>query len=242
MALKTTIRYSLIIFTLGLFSSCAEQFREIRGSENRGNAFLGAGLKTSAATERIDKAKCESVSPKQTVIHGEQTAISSFTTITPETIPNPTESQTANANTNQYQIINGQKYIVVDKSNEAQSHSVKKKKLLKSSKIFKTAHKLWGNRHGNNGYLIALGIAGIISSIIGSWMLLFLLITEAMGALGILLLFILFLFAFMSSIWLIKSPKLEYGNSLKTAAVAITATSVLLFLLFILGLIFGIIV
>jgi hypothetical protein len=47
MALKTTIRYSLIIFTLGLFSSCAEQFREIRGSENRGNAFLGTGLAKS---------------------------------------------------------------------------------------------------------------------------------------------------------------------------------------------------
>lgn len=240
--MKIPIQYLFITLAIGLFSSCAKQFREIRGSENRGNAFLGTGLKTSTATERTDKAKCESISPQQTVIHGEQTAISSFTTITPETFPNPTEPQTANANTNQYQIINGQKYIVVDKSSEARSHSVKKKKLLKSSKIFKTAHKLWGNRHGNNGYLIALGIAGIISSIIGSWMLLFLLISEAMGAVGILLLFIILLFAFVSSIWLMKSPKMEYGNPLKTAAVAVTATSVLLFLLFILGLILGIIV
>ena len=29
MALKTTIRYSLIIFTLVLFSSCAEPFNEM---------------------------------------------------------------------------------------------------------------------------------------------------------------------------------------------------------------------
>ena len=115
-------------------------------------------------------------------------------------------------------------------------------KLSKRAKILKKSKLQRRNGYGNNGYLIALGIAGIISSVIGSWMLVFLLITEAMGALGILLLFILFLLAFLSSIWLIKSPKLEYGNPLKKAAVAIIATSVLLFLLFMLGLILGIIV
>ena len=73
-AMKTPIRFLFIILTLGLFSSCAEQFREIRGSENQGNAFLGGGLTSSTATKRTDKATGERVTPQQTVIPVEQAA------------------------------------------------------------------------------------------------------------------------------------------------------------------------
>ena len=83
--MKLPIRFSFLILAFGIFSSCAEQFREIRGSENRGNAFLGTGLKTSSATKRTDKTKGERVMPQQTVIPVEQEASESAV----ERTPNP---------------------------------------------------------------------------------------------------------------------------------------------------------
>lgn len=235
-----TIRYAFIILSLGIFSSCAEQFREIRGSENRGSAFIGGELTSSRATKRKVEPKGDKASPQQTIIPVEQTISVIEAQSTPS--PNPIQPEIETVESNSTSVIKGQKGKVSEENKGSSTRILKKKKLSKPVKILIKTRLQWKNGYNVNGYLIALGIAGIISSIIGSWMLVFLLITEAMGALGILLLFILFLFAFMSSIWLIISPKLEYGNPLKKAAVAITATSVLLFLLFILGLILGIIV
>ena len=109
MALKTTIRYSLIIILLGLFSSCAEQFREIRGSENRGNAFLGTGLAKSTATKRTDKTNVERVTPQQTLIHMENAVTVPVAENIQEPEPNPNESKIKKVETNQSRVIIGQK-------------------------------------------------------------------------------------------------------------------------------------
>ena len=112
--MKTALRYSLIIFTLGLFSSCAEQFREIRGSENRGNAFFGTGIAKSTATKRTDKTKGERVMPQQTVIPVEQVA----TEIVAENSPNrnPIEPKIEKTETNPTSVITGQKGSVSEKN------------------------------------------------------------------------------------------------------------------------------
>ena len=162
MVRKTTIRYSLIIFTLGLFSSCAEQFREIGGSENGGNAFLGSRLTTSTATQRTDKARGETVTPQQTVIPVEQEA----SEIAAENSPNrnPIEPKIEKTETNPTSVSQGQKSRVSVKGKKDQIHSLKKTKLLKPAKILKKAKLQRRNGYGNNGYIIALGIAVIISS------------------------------------------------------------------------------
>ena len=158
--MKTPIRYTFIILTLGLFSSCAEQFQEIRGSENRGNAFLSAGLKTSTATKRTDKATGEKVTPQQTVIPVEHAASEIAVESTPN--PNPIEPKIEKVETNQTCVITGQKGSVASKTNGSSANTLKKKKLSIPGKSLKKAVLQWGNGNDVNGYLIALGILGII--------------------------------------------------------------------------------
>ena len=175
-AMKTPLRYALIILTLGLFSSCAEQFREIRGSENRGNAFFGTGIAKSTATKRTDKTKGERVMPQQTVIPVEQVA----TEIVAENSQNrnPIEPKIEKTETNPTSVIKGQKSSVSIKGKKGQFHSLKKTKLLKPAKILKKALLQRGNGKEVNGWLMALGIVGIISSTLG---LLYLLFAAALG-------------------------------------------------------------
>ena len=158
--MKTALRYSLIIISLGLFSSCAEQFREIRGSGNRGNAFLGGGVTSSTATKRTDKANGERVTPQQTVIPLEQVA----TEIVAENSPNrnPIEPKIEKTETNPTSVITGQKGSVSEKNKGSSTRILKKKKLSKPAEILKKATTQWGNGYDVNGYLIALGILGII--------------------------------------------------------------------------------
>ena len=223
--MKTPIRYTFIILILGLFSSCAEQFQEIRGSENRGNAFLSTGL--TSATKRTQKAKCESISPQQSVIPLELAASEIAVESTPN--PNPIEPKIEKVETNQTCVITGQKGSVVSKTNGSSANTLKKKKLSKPARILKKAVLQWGNGNDVNGYLIALGILGIIGSVIGILTALwgFLWSEELIFAgLGV-----LFLLSFISSIWLIASPNLEDANILKTIAIILAAVPV--FLIFI---------
>lgn len=234
-AMKTPLRYSLIILTLGLFSSCAEQFREIRGSENRGNAFLGGGLTSSKATKRTDKARSETVTPHQTVIHVEQAVTEPVAENTQEPEPNPVESKIEKAETNPTSVIQGQKSSVSVKGKKGQFQSLKKTKLLKQAKILKKALLLRGNEINENLY--ELGIAGYISSIIGGPILI-----EALWGEGILIIIVLgvfFLLSLISSIWLTAKPTLEDGNLLKKTAIVIAALSVLIGLMILLTLIVG---
>jgi len=231
--MKTPIRYSFIILTLGLFSSCAEQFREIRGSENRGNAFLGGGLTSSTATKRTDKAKGETVTPQQTVINVEQAATEPVTENT--TNPNPIESKIEKVENNPTSIIQGQKSSVSGKDKKGKFHSYKKTKLLKPAKILKKALSQQGNE--NNKILYQLGIAGIISSIIGGPLLIWALLGE--GILTIIVLGVFFLLSLISSIWLFAKPTLEYGDVLKETAIVIAVLSVLIGLVILLALIAG---
>ena len=165
MAIKSTIRYSLIIFTLGLFSSCAEQFREIRGSENRGNAFLGTGLATSTATKRTDKTNVDRVTPQQTVIPVEQAASEIAAESTHN--PNPIEPKIEKTETNPSSVIQGQKSNVSGKDKKGQFHSLKKTKLSNPIKTLKKSLLQRDNGDKVNGWLMALGILWIISSILG---------------------------------------------------------------------------
>jgi hypothetical protein len=234
MALKTTIRYSLIIFTLGLFSSCAEQFREIRGSENRGNAFFGTGIAKSTATKRTDKTNVDRVTPQQTVIPGEQVA----TEIVAENSPNrnPIEPKIEKTETNPTSVITGQKGSVSEKNKGSSTRILKKKKLSKPAEILKKATTQWGNGYDVNGWLVALGVLGIISSILGMLIVLLLasegwdsIIMDLLGfsSFSLVIDFLIVLLVLISSIWLVKNPTLEDANALKIAAIVLVALSVL---------------
>ena len=240
--MKTPIRYSFIILTLVLFSSCAEQFREIRGSENRGNAFLGTGLATSTATKRTDKANGERVTPQQTVIPLEQVA----TEIVAENSPNrnPIEPKIEKTETNPTSVITGQKGSVSEKNKGSSTRILKKTKLSNPVKILKKALSQRDNGKEVNGWLVALGILGLISSILGILIVLIAAIFESssilMGILGVyaplLVDFFLFLLGLISSIWIIASPTLEDANGLKIAAVVIAALPLLMILIYLMGL------
>ena len=233
--MKTALRYSLIIFTLGLFSSCAEQFREIRGSENRGNAFFGTGIAKSTATKRTDKTKGERVMPQQTVIPVEQVA----TEIVAENSPNrnPIEPKIEKTETNPTSVITGQKGSVSEKNKGSSTRILKKKKLSKPAEILKKATTQWGNGYDVNGWLVALGVLGIITSILGL-LTVFLLAALDYGSLIMDLLgfyydpliidFLIVLLVLISSIWLVINPTLEDANALKIAAIVLVALSVLL--------------
>ena len=231
--MKTPIRYTFIILTLGLFSSCAEQFREIRGSENRGNAFLGGGLTSSTATKRTDKATGEKVTPQQTVIPVEQAASEIAAESNPK--PNPIEPKNEEVESNPTSVIQGQKSNISSKNNRSSTRIIKKKKRSKPAEILKKATTQRGNGNDVNGYLIALGILGIIGSAIGIlealWGFLW---TEELIFAG---LAVLFLFSFISSIWLIASPTLEDANALKIAAIILAALPVFIILILFLGII-----
>jgi hypothetical protein len=242
MVRKTTIRYSLIIFTLGLFSSCAEQFREIGGSENGGNAFFGTGIAKSTATKRTDKTKGERVMPQQTVIPVEQVA----TEIVAENSPNrnPIEPKIEKTETNPTSVITGQKGSVSEKNKGSSTRILKKTKLSNPVKILKKALSQRDNGDEVNGWLVALGILGLISSILGILIVLIAAIFESssilMGILGVdaplLVDFFLFLLGLISSIWIIASPTLEDANGLKIAAVVIAALPLLMILIYLMGL------
>ena len=241
-AMKTPIRYSFIIIMLGLFSSCAEQFREIRGSENRGNAFFGTGIAKSTATKRTDKTKGERVMPQQTVIPVEQVA----TEIVAENSPNrnPIEPKIEKTETNPTSVITGQKGSVSEKNKGSSTRILKKTKLSNPVKILKKALSQRDNGKEVNGWLVALGILGLISSILGILIVLIAAIFESssilMGILGVdaplLVDFFLFLLGLISSIWIIASPTLEDANGLKIAAVVIAALPLLMILIYLMGL------
>ena len=243
-AMKTPLRYSFIIIMLGLFSSCAEQFREIRGSENRGNAFLGGGLTSSTATKRTDKAKSETVTPHQTVIHVKQAVTEPVAENTPNgSLNEPKIEKVAN---NPTSIIQGQKSSVISKTNGSSARTLEKKKPLKLGKILKKALSQRGNGKEVNGWLVALGIVGIIISILG---LLTALLGAALGNGSLIMEFlgfyfdpiiidiIVFLLGLISSIWLLTSPTLQDANAFKIAAIILAALPIFLILILFLGLI-----
>ncbi len=242
--MKTPLRNSLIIILLGLFSSCAEQFREIRGSENRGNAFLGTGIATSTATKRTDKTKGERVMPQQTVIPGEQAASEIAAENDPK--PNPIETKIEKVESNPTSVSQGQKSRVSGKVKKDQIHSLKKTKLLKPAKILKKALLQRGNGKEVNGWLMALGILGLISSLIG---LLFIALLAYVGSGSIIMEllgyssyplridFILFLLGFISSIWVVANPTLRDDHPPQIFAILLTALSIFLILFLLIGII-----
>jgi hypothetical protein len=224
MDLKATIRYSLIIFTLGIFSSCAEQFREIRGTENKGNAFFGGGLTSSAATKRTNKAKGETVTPQQTVINVEQTVTEPVAAVTPEL--NSTKSKVEIAETNQTSVIQGQKSNVLGKGKKGQFHFLQKPKLSNPVKILKKSLSQRASGSETNGFLMTFGILGIIGSILG--ILFSLLFGLLFGELIILIWGLVFLLTLISSIWLVVSPNFENAKVLKIAATVLSALGLVL--------------
>ena len=163
--MKTPIRFLFIILTLGLFSSCAEQFREIRGSENQGNAFLGGGLTSSTATKRTDKATGERVTPQQTVIPVEQAASDIEAQSAPA--PNPIEPIVEKVETNQSRVITGQKSSNSSKTNSSSSPTLKKRKSLKPAKFLKQAISRKDNRNSAQSFLESPYFGGSI----GDWLL-----------------------------------------------------------------------
>ncbi len=163
--MKSPIRYLFIILTLGLFSSCAEQFREIRGSENRGNAFLAGELSSSTVTKRSVKSTSESASPKQTVKHVEQVASEIAAESTSN--PNPIEPKIEKTETNPTSVSQGQKSSNSSKTNSSSSPTLKKRKSSKPAKFLKQAISRKGNRNSAQSFLESPYFGGSI----GDWLL-----------------------------------------------------------------------
>ena len=244
--MKLPIRFSFLILAFGIFSSCAEQFREIRGSENRGNAFLDTGLTKSTATKRTDKTKGERVMPQQTVIPVEQEASEIAAGNSPNR--NPIEPKIEKPETNPTSVSQGQKSNVSSKNKGSSTRILKKTKLSNPVKILKKALSQRDNGDEVNGWLVALGVLGIITSILGL-LTVFLLAALDYGSLIMDLLgfyydpliidFLIFLLGLISSIWLLKSPTLQDANALKIAAIVLAALPVFLLLILFLGIILG---
>jgi hypothetical protein len=240
--MKTLIRYSLIILTLGLFSSCAEQFREIRGSQNQGNAFFGGGLTSSTAAKRTDKAKGETVMPQQTVINVEQTVTEPIAENTPDA--NLLESKIEKAETNQAHTIQGQKSSISGKGKKGQFHFLKKPKLSNPVKILKKSLSQRASGSEINGFLLALGILGLIVSILGLLIFGFAalwgassLIMEILGfwsSYPILIDILVFLLGLISSIGLLVNPRFEDSNPLKIVMVILATLPIIVLFMFIL--------
>ena len=182
--MKLPIRFSFLILAFGIFSSCAEQFREIRGSENRGNAFLGTGLAKSTATKRTDKTKGERVMPQQTVIPVEQAASEIAAESTHN--PNPIEPKIEKVETNPSHVITGQKSSISSKTNSSSSPTLKKRKSSKPAKFLKQAISRKGNRNSAQSFLESPYWGGSI----GDW-LLYLNVLLSLIIVGIILVIIL---------------------------------------------------
>ena len=173
--------------------------------------------------------------PQQTVIPVEQVATEIATESTPA--QNPIEPITEKVETNQTPVITGQKSSILSKNKGRSTRVLKKTKLSKPANSLKKATLQWSDGNDVNGYLIALGILGIIGSVIGILTALwgFLWSEELIFAgLGV-----LFLLSFISSIWLIASPNLEDAKVLKTIAIVLAAVPVLLIFIWFLAIFIG---
>jgi hypothetical protein len=228
---------------VGLFSSCAEQFREIRGSEHRGNPFGGGQSQSKKSPTKSEllqsttsvydetpkyapiQMRCDTISICNT------TAISKVTSKT-NRIQNQSDLGEKSAPTKVISILPSlkkgwNKYVINPNKKQDKAGS---------------------NKSKGNIYMTLLGIFGLIGSVI-----LFLfsslyalleetsLILAVFGLEGPFLLdLIVIIMGFASSIWIISNPPEDMSNlnALQILTILFSALNSLLPLILLLGLIY----
>jgi len=253
--MKTQVGYGLFIFTLGIFGSCAEPFREmgtrrsdfyVNHSTPKGNAYAfnpSSIRKSGSGFQKI---------PRDTVHVAEEsslcanqhigTAQSNFTFTDKNGEMSLMSEQTLG-------VAIPEKTVVVPKKGATrlatsflkQLHSAPSS-LNRSTRITQKSDKSKGKSHSRygepiNGFLIALGVLGLIISLLGLLVLGFAAFWGERelvfwSSYPIIIDILIFLLGFISSIGLLVNPRFEDSNPLKIVMVILaTLPIIVLFLL-----------
>ena len=242
-SMKVSIRLFITIMLVGLCSSCAEQFREIRGSEHRGNPFGGGQSPSKKSPTKYE------ILQSSTAVYDE----------TPKYAPIQMRCDTLNI-CNTIAISK-----VTSKTNRIQNQSDlgEKSAPTKAISILPSLKKGWNkyvinpnkkqdksasNKSKGNIYMTLLGVFGLIGSVI-----LFLfssfyalleetsLILAVFGLEGPFLLdLIVIIMGFASSIWIISNPPEDMSNlsALQILTILFSALNSLLPVILLLGLMY----
>ena len=241
--MKVSIRFVITMMLVGLFSSCAEQFREIRGSEHRGNPFGGGQSQSKKSPTKSEllqsttsvydetpkyapiQMRCDTISICNT------TAISKVTSKT-NRIQNQSDLGEKSAPTKVISILPSlkkgwNKYVINPNKKQDKAGS---------------------NKSKGNIYMTLLGIFGLIGSIfLFLFSSIYALLEEASLILAVfglegpfLLDLIVIIMGFASSIWIISNPPEDMSNlnALQILAIIFSALNSLLPLILLLGLIY----
>jgi hypothetical protein len=261
--MKTLIRYSLIIFTLGIFGSCAEPFREM--GTRRSDFYLNHSTQTGHGAYAINtttKAKSASAFHnlhRDTLNVAEERLLHMFQNIGAADsvfIQTGKKGDLGLMSERTLEIAISQKTLAVQKKGATrlapsfikQPH-VDLWSLKRSTNLTQKSDTFIGKSNSSkkepiNGYLIALGILGLILSLLGMFntvigILLDIdsLLMEILGfwsSYPIIIDFLLFLLGFIGSIGLLINPRFEDSNPRKIAMIILASLPMILWLLFIL--------
>ena len=241
--MKVSIRFVITMMLVGLFSSCAEQFREIRGSEHRGNPFGGGQSQSKKSPTKSELLQSTTSvydeTPKYAPIQMRCDTIS---------ICNTTAISKVTSKTNRIQ----NQSDLGEKS--APTKAINFLPSLKKgwNKYFinpnKKQDKAGSNKSKGNIYMTLLGIFGLIGSIfLFLFSSIYALLEEASLILAVfglegpfLLDLIVIIMGFASSIWIISNPPEDMSNlnALQILAIIFSALNSLLPLILLLGLIY----
>ena len=259
--MKTGFRYSLIIFTLGIFGSCAEPFREM--GTRRSDFYLNQSTPKGHAYAFNPTSNTKSGSgfrkiPRDTVHVAEE---SSFRAI--RHMGAAQSNYTLTDKKGEMSLMSEQtigvaipeKTVAVPKKGVArlvpfvlkQLHSGPSS-LNRSTRLTQKSDTVIGksdssNKEPKNGYLFALGILGLIFSLLGMFSAVIGILLDnssyLMEILGfnfypLIIDFLLFLLGLIGSIGLLKNPRFEDSNPRKIAMIILASLPMILLLMYVL--------
>ena len=260
--MKTVVRYSLIIFTLGIFGSCAEPFREM--GTRRSDFYLKHSTPTGHGAYAINTTtKAKSASGfhnlhRDTLNVAEERLLHMFqnTGVADSVfIQTGKKGDLGLMSERTLGVAIPQKTLDVQKKGATrlapsfikQPH-VDLWSLKLSTNLTQKSDTFIGKSNSSkkkpiNGYLIALGILGLILSLMGMFTTVIGILLDndsiLMEILGfifypIIIDFLLFLLGFIGSIGLLINPSFEDSNPRKIAMIILASLPMILWLLFIL--------
>jgi hypothetical protein len=259
--MKTQVRYVLLIITLGIFGSCAEPFREmgtrrsdfsVNHSTPEGHAYAfnpSSNTKSGSGFQKI---------PRDTVHVAEESSLRAIRHMGAAQSNLTLTDKKGEMSLMSEQTIGvaiPEKTVVVPKKGVArlapfvlkQLHSGPSS-LNRSTRLTQKSDTVIGksnssNKEPINGYLIALGILGLIFSLMGMFTAVIGILlgnsSFLMEILGfifypLIIDFLLFLLGLIGSIGLLVSPRIGDGNILKTIMIILASLPMILWLLIIL--------
>ena len=259
--MKTVVRYSLIIFTLGIFGSCAEPFREM--GTRRSDFYLKHSTPTGHGAYAINtttKAKSASAFHnlhRDTLNVAEERLLGMFqnTGVADSVfIQTGKKGDLGLMSERTLGVAIPQKTLAVQKKgatrlaplflNQPQigPWSAKHSTYLTQKSVKSTGKSNSSNKEPINGFLVALGILGLIVSLLGLLVLGFAalwgassLIMEILGfwsSYPILIDILVFLLGLISSIGLLVNPRFEDSNPLKIVMVILATLPIIVLFMF----------